>query len=417
MKKTFRAITLVLILCLGHNGITQAQDFAKGADISWLTEMEATGKKFYNSEGVQTECMTLLKSLDMNAVRLRVWVNPTDGWCNAADLLVKARRASNLGMRIMIDFHYSDSWADPSKQTKPAAWTTYDLNGLKTAVANHTRDVLTLLKNNQIAVEWVQVGNETGNGMLWETGKASVSMSNYAALTTAGYDAVKEVYPNAKVIVHIHNGYDNNLFRWIFDGLKNNGGKWDIIGMSLYPSWYTVKNDWQSANNACLANMNDMVTRYNKEVMIVECGMSWDMAATAKSFLTDLISKTKQVKNGMGTGVFYWEPQSYGNWKGYTLGAFDNSGRPTVALDAFRNITETLQLKAETFNIHYNKTAAEISFDERFRKVSVISAAGKIVLTAENTDSIATRQLSPGTYIVNALAYSGKESKAKVLLY
>jgi ABC-type oligopeptide transport system ATPase subunit len=90
---------------------------------------------------------------------------------------------------------------------------------------------------------------------------------------------------------------------------------------------------------------------------------------------------------------------------------------PTVALDVFRNITETLQLKAETFNIHYNKTAAEISFDERFRKVSVISAAGKIVLTAENTDSIATRQLSPGTYIVNALAYSGKESKAKVLLY
>jgi arabinogalactan endo-1,4-beta-galactosidase len=100
--------------------------------------------------------------------------------------------------------------------------------------------------------------------MLWETGKASVSMANYAALNNAGYDAVKEVFPTAKVIVHLHNGYDNAMFRWIFDGLKNNGGKWDVIGMSLYPSWYKTANDWQNANKDCLANMNDMVTFYDK---------------------------------------------------------------------------------------------------------------------------------------------------------
>jgi arabinogalactan endo-1,4-beta-galactosidase len=207
----------VLILCLGHNGITQAQYFAKGADISWLTEMEAAGKKFYNSEGVQTECMALLKSLDMNAVRLRVWVNPTDGWCNAADLLVKARRASNLGMRIMIDFHYSDSWADPSKQTKPAAWTTYDLNGLKTAVANHTRDVLTLLKNNQIAVEWVQVGNETGNGMLWDNRQSSVSMSTYAALLLPDTMPVKRSLSECQSIVHHPQRITTTIFSLDFD--------------------------------------------------------------------------------------------------------------------------------------------------------------------------------------------------------
>ena len=306
--------------------------FSKGADVSWVTQMESSGKKFYNSAGTETECMTLLKSLGMNSIRLRVWVNPTDGWCNTADLLVKALRAKNLGMRIMIDFHYSDTWADPSKQTKPAAWTSLSFTDLKTAVSTHTTDVLTTLKNNGITPQWVQVGNETGNGMLWEDGKASTNMANYAALNNAGYDAVKAVFPTAKVIVHIQNGNDNSLFRWIFDGLKNNGGKWDVIGMSLYPS----TSDWSTYNTQCLANMNDMVSRYSKEVMIVECGMSWDSPTVCKSFLTDLIAKTKTVTNGKGLGVFYWEPESYGNWNNYTLGAFDNTGKPTAAMDAFK---------------------------------------------------------------------------------
>ena len=306
--------------------------FCKGADVSWVTQMESSGKKFYNSAGTETECMTLLKSLGMNSIRLRVWVNPTDGWCNTADLLVKALRAKNLGMRIMIDFHYSDIWADPSKQTKPAAWTSLSFTDLKTAVSTHTTDVLTTLKNNGITPQWVQVGNETGNGMLWEDGKASTNMANYAALNNAGYDAVKAVFPTAKVIVHIQNGNDNSLFRWIFDGLKNNGGKWDVIGMSLYPS----TSDWSTYNTQCLANMNDMVSRYSKEVMIVECGMSWDSPTVCKSFLTDLIAKTKTVTNGKGLGVFYWEPESYGNWNNYTLGAFDNTGKPTAAMDAFK---------------------------------------------------------------------------------
>ena len=306
--------------------------FCKGADVSWVTQMESSGKKFYNSTGTETECMTLLKSLGMNSIRLRVWVNPTDGWCNTADLLVKALRAKNLGMRIMIDFHYSDTWADPSKQTKPAAWPSLSFTDLKTAVSTHTTDVLTTLKNNGITPQWVQVGNETGNGMLWEDGKASTNMANYAALNNAGYDAVKAVFPTAKVIVHIQNGNDNSLFRWIFDGLKNNGGKWDVIGMSLYPS----TSDWSTYNTQCLANMNDMVSRYSKEVMIVECGMSWDSPTVCKSFLTDLIAKTKTVTNGKGLGVFYWEPESYGNWNNYTLGAFDNTGKPTAAMDAFK---------------------------------------------------------------------------------
>jgi arabinogalactan endo-1,4-beta-galactosidase len=305
--------------------------FAKGADVSWLTQMEAAGRKFYNSAGTEQESMLILKNLGMNTIRLRVWVNPAGGWNNKADVLTKALRAKNLGLRIMIDFHYSDSWADPGQQTKPAAWTSQDFATLKTSLASHTTDVLNELKNNGVTPEWVQVGNETNDGLLWPDGKASTSMSNFAQLVNAGYDAVKSVFASTKVIVHLSNGYDNNLFRWLFDGLKNNGGKWDVIGMSLYPN----STNWSTLNSQCLANMNDMVARYNKEVMIVEVGMSWDQADACYAFLTDLIAKTKLVSGDKGLGVLYWEPESYNNWQGYTLGAFDNSGKPTVALNAF----------------------------------------------------------------------------------
>lgn len=305
--------------------------FAKGADVSWITEMESNGIKFYNSNGVQQDIFQILKNLGMNTIRLRVWVNPTNGWNNTADVVAKAMRAKSLGMRLLIDFHYSDTWADPGNQTKPAAWAAQDFTTLKTSVYNHTFSVLATLKNEGIIPEWVQVGNETNNGMLWPDGKASASMNNFTQLVNAGYDAVKAIDTSIKVIVHISNGYDNNLFRWIFDGLKNNGGKWDVIGMSMYPS---VSN-WSTLNGQCLSNMNDMVARYNKEVMIVEAGMSWDQPSAAYSFLSDLIAKTKSVTGNKGLGVLYWEPEAYNNWQGYTLGAFDNSGKPTAALNAF----------------------------------------------------------------------------------
>jgi arabinogalactan endo-1,4-beta-galactosidase len=305
--------------------------FAKGADVSWLTEMENDGVLFYDANGKATECMALLKSLGMNSIRLRVWVNPADGWCNKTDLLVKAKRAKDMGMRILIDFHYSDTWADPAHQTKPAAWENLSFDDLCTAVSDHTTQILTALKSWNIAPEWVQVGNETGNGMLWEDGRASTNMAQYTALSNAGYDAVKAVFPDAKVVVHLHNGHDNGLYRWLFDGLKRNNGKWDVIGMSLYPE----TDKWQEYNNNCIANIKDMISRYGSEVMICEVGMPWDEAITSKMFLTDLITQTKAIDGGKCLGLFYWEPEAY-NWKSYGLGAFDLSGKPTVALDAFK---------------------------------------------------------------------------------
>lgn len=338
----FPALMVFFICCnkaSGNNNTTPpAKDtvaFAKGADVGWLSEMESGGIKFYDNSGNQKDCIELLKSKGINSIRLRVWVNPTDGWCNASDVVKQAVRAKKMGMRIMIDFHYSDWWADPGKQNKPVAWKDLNLADLTAAVAAHTKDVLQQLKTAGVAPEWVQVGNETNDGMLWETGRASASMSNFAQLINAGYDGVKAIFPSAKVIVHLANGWDNSLFRWMFDGLKSNGAKYDVIGMSLYPTW--AGTSWSTANQNCLANMNDMVSRYGKEIMIVEVGMSWDNAAECKSFLTDIIAKTRSLPGKKGLGVFYWEPQCYNNWKDYKLGAFDNSGKPTVAMDAFKD--------------------------------------------------------------------------------
>jgi arabinogalactan endo-1,4-beta-galactosidase len=309
-----------------------SSSFVKGADISWVTQMESSGIKFYDKNGAQQDLFALMKSMGMNAIRLRAWVNPSDGWCNTADVLAKAKRAQSAGMKILIDFHYADSWADPGKQPKPAAWVPLDFSTLVTTLHDYTVSTMTNLKTNGITPDWVQVGNETDDGMLWEDGRASTHMANYAALVEAGYQAVKSVSSTTKVIVHLSNGFDNAHFEWLFDGLKSNGAQWDIIGMSLYPS---ITN-YSTYDAQCLANINDMVSRYNTPVMICEVGMEADQPSITRDFLTDIITKTNSVANGNGLGVFYWEPEAY-NWQGYGLGAFDSTGKPTIALDAFGN--------------------------------------------------------------------------------
>ena len=316
---------------------TPASTFAKGADISWLPQMEANGYKFYNKYGVQQDCLQILKDYGINSVRIRTWVNPsTDKWnghCSTGETVALAKRAKNFGLKIMIDFHYSDSWADPGKQTKPAAWMNLDFNGLMKTTYDYTYDVMNQLKNNGVLPEWVQVGNETNNGMLWEDGKASNNMKNFAWLVNCGYDAVKAVSSKTKVIVHLSNGFNNTLFRWMFDGLNSNGAKYDVIGMSLYPE----KDNYSALSSQCLINMNDMLSRYNKEIMICEIGMQYDYASESNAFIADMIKKTKSLPNDKGLGVFYWEPESYPGMNGYNKGCWNSDGKPTIALEGFLN--------------------------------------------------------------------------------
>jgi len=330
-KKSFLrwAASGLIAACAALTPLVQAADFANGADVSWVDQEEAAGYSFYNSSGVKTDPFVLLKNLNVNAIRLRVWVNPSGGWNDAADTLYKAKRAKAQGQRIMIDFHYSDSWADPGQQTKPAAWSSHSLSQLNTDVYSHTHDVLNYLKTNGITVEWVQVGNEINSGMLWPEGSTS-NFSQLSSLINSGYNAVKAVYPSALVVLHLANGYDNAVFRWFFDGVKNGGAKWDVIGMSHYPT----ASNWANRNISIANNMKDMVARYAKPVVVAEVGMDWQQAAATKSMLGDLLTRTKAL-GSKGLGVFYWEPQAYPGWQNYTFGALDGSGRFTVALDPF----------------------------------------------------------------------------------
>ncbi|WP_036878187.1 glycoside hydrolase family 53 protein [Xylanibacter oryzae] len=317
--------------------------FARGADVSWLTQMEKSGKKFYNANGKEMDCMEILRGLGVNAIRLRVWVNPADGWSGKQDVLAKAIRANNLGMRILIDFHYSDSWADPGQQIKPAAWTGMTIDQLKKALADHTTDILSALKDKGITPEWIQIGNEVRSGMLWDT-DASISgatydvtkdnvnyktnIDNFAAFISAGSAAARAVFPSSKIVVHIDKGDDASTSDWIAGILKDHNVDYDVFALSLYPD-----ADWTNAVTSCVANLKAINTKYGKDVMISEVGMNVDQPDVAKACLTSLMTQTKALSYCLG--VFYWEPECYGSWNGYGKGAFDDTGKPTVAMDAF----------------------------------------------------------------------------------
>lgn len=304
----------------------------KGADISWLSEMEHDGISFYYPDGRKGDCMEILKSLGINTFRFRLWVNPEENWNSTADVTAKAARAKALGMHIMLSLHYSDSWADPGQQTVPAAWKGLDLAALEQRVKDYTRSVMISLKEAGITPEWVQIGNETGNGMLWPYGKADSNPAGYVRLNNAGYEGLKEVFPDATAIVHVQNAQDKYLAVWLMDILKNGGGKFDAIGLSLYPE----PGNWQTMLADAEANMKNLVSRYGCPVALCEVGMGNSYVSQCRSFLDGCIALQTKLPDGKYLGVLYWEPEVYNDWKGYRLGAFTSAGRPSAALDAFK---------------------------------------------------------------------------------
>ena len=238
--------------------------FAKGADVGWLHQMEATGYKFYNTDGEEEDCLKILKDHGINSIRLRAWVNPSDdpasGHCSTDEVVEMALRAKAMGFRLMIDLHYSDSWADPEKQKKPAAWENHSFDELVSDVYDYTLEVMNALKVKDITPEWVQVGNEIPNGMLWPEG-SNENFEQLSKLLNSGYDAVKAVFKNAKVIIHLDQGDDRNRFISFFDKHKANGGKYDVIGVSYYPYW--VKKDYTETIDNLINNLNEFIKRYD----------------------------------------------------------------------------------------------------------------------------------------------------------
>lgn len=346
---------LLLVSCSSSNIPDPVRgSFATGCDISWLTEQEHDGVLFYDLNGHKSECIRLLATNGMNSVRLRVWVNHETGWCNKEDVVVKAKRAKALKQRIMIDFHYSDFFADPGKQNTPQAWTTYNVDEMCQAIKEHTTDVLETLQKSGVEPEWVQVGNETRNGMLWPSGQlwddngdTPKGWENYAAYTTAGYEAIKSVFPNAIVIVHIDNAYQNN--NWFFRKLKSLGGQFDMIGLSHYPMMkaWSGKN-WDEMNKLAAQNLKLLADEFKCKVMICEVGTLSDDEANALKAMEDFASKMYATDSC--AGIFYWEPQVYNNWRpaeyielgwgSYNMGAFTDEGQPNQALLKMLNINQ-----------------------------------------------------------------------------
>lgn len=337
MHKTLRlkvaALAASLSLCL--SSVAQdAEPFWLGADISGTTELEARGGKLYNAKGELRENTALMYELGLNAIRLRVWVNPEGGFCSPADVLIMAKRAKYYGLPVMIDFHYSDWWADPAHQTVPATWQYLNQYELKEVLRNHTRNTLKMLRDADVDVRWVQVGNETSNGFIWPKAKASENMQAYAELTQVGYDAVKEVYPQAQVIIHLDGGSDPTHCDFILGGLQEYNTKWDVIGLSVYPYWDhkagTTETDQETLDKFS-ANIVYLAKKYGKDVIVVETGVEAARPAEGKKLLADIIHYAKDKTEGHCHGVFYWAPEAEG---GYALGASHN-GHITEIMEAF----------------------------------------------------------------------------------
>jgi arabinogalactan endo-1,4-beta-galactosidase len=201
-------------------------------------------------------------------------------------------------------------------------------------VYKHTFDVLMALKSAGVTPEWVQIGNEIPGGMLWPEG-STTNFSQLAQLLNKGYDATKAVNPAIKVIVHVDQGNNNARFRWFFDNAKANNVKYDVIGLSYYPYW--IKSDYSTTILDLGNNLKDMVSRYGKEVMVVEVGGDYTLVQNTKDMLNAVIKAVKSIPNNQGLGVIYWEPEGEKSWSGYQLSAWQSGGKPSAALDAFKD--------------------------------------------------------------------------------
>lgn len=247
--------------------------FIKGMDLSTLPEVERCGGRFYD-HGAQGDAVDILKGYGMNMVRLRLWNDPYSedgapygaGGCDLETVLSLAGRVKEKGLSWLLDFHYSDFWADPGKQILPKKWRRLNVEGLERAVYDYTAEALLRCERQGVSPCIAAVGNELTNGLLWPYGKVP-EYGNIARFVSAGIRAVRDVNPDISVMIHLDNGGNNELYRRWFDHyLENRGEDFDYIGLSYYPFWH--------GSLALLeANMRDLAIRYGKEMIVAEVSM------------------------------------------------------------------------------------------------------------------------------------------------
>lgn len=360
-------------------------DFIMGADVSMLGEIEKYGGKFYD-QGVEGNALEIMKNHGVNWIRLRIWNDPTDlignplggGNNDLARTVELATKAKSLGLKFLLDFHYSDWWADPGKQNMPKAWKGLDSDQLNQAVYDYTTEVMQALADANAMPHIVQIGNEVNSGMMWPAGKTWSEGSEvvggfdgFAALLSQGAKAIRDNDPNKddpqkkiKIAIHLADGGNNDLYHTVFDELTERNVDFDIIGLSYYSFWHGPLDRFT-------ANMNDVSERYQKEILVLEAAYPYttedadghgnlvgggvlDLGgykATVQGQATairDIIEAVHNVPNGRGLGVFYWEPEwiavngagwaaGQGNaWE--NLAMFDFKGNALPSLDVFNAV-------------------------------------------------------------------------------
>jgi len=289
-----------------------------GADISFLPELEAKGTRF-SDNGKEKDAIRLLKDHGFNYIRLRIFVNPADkkgyspgkGFCGLDYTLGMAKRIREAGMKLLLDFHYSDYWADPQQQNRPAAWSGLDLKTLEDSVKTYTTRVLLALKHQGTMPAMVQVGNEINHGMLWPNGHIG-NPDQLAGLLKAGISGVEAVDPAMPVMIHLALGGQNQEAVFWLDNMIARGVRFDIIGLSYYPRWHGTLADLK-------ANLSALRKRYNKPLAVAEY-------SDFKREVHDIIFS---LPDGMGKGACIWEPLN--SWSGL----FDKNGATTQGIKVY----------------------------------------------------------------------------------
>ena len=313
--------------------------FVKGMDLSTLLELERCGAKYYDN-GEERDLLAIMKSYDVDTIRIRLWNDPWSetgesygaGENDLKTSLEIAKRVTAAGFGVLLNFHYSDFWADPGKQIKPKAWADYGVKELEQAVYDYTLESMRTFLDAGVNITMVQVGNELSNGLLWPEGKVP-NYDNIATFVNAGIRAVRKADAAIPVMIHLDNGGNNALYREWFDNFTKRGEDFEIIGLSYYPFWH---GSLQMLND----NMNDIAERYGKDLVIAEVSMGYTMEdyknyeklsdeerkgyATRPAlvekieypmtkqgqydFMEDFLNRISHIKGGKGKGFFYWEP-------------------------------------------------------------------------------------------------------------
>ena len=313
--------------------------FVKGMDLSTLLELERCGAKYYDN-GEERDLLAIMKSYDVDTIRIRLWNDPWSetgesygaGENDLKTSLEIAKRVTAAGFGVLLNFHYSDFWADPGKQIKPKAWADYGVKELEQAVYDYTLESMRTFLDAGVNITMVQVGNELSNGLLWPEGKVP-NYDNIATFVNAGIRAVRKADAAIPVMIHLDNGGNNALYREWFDNFTKRWEDFEIIGLSYYPFWH---GSLQMLND----NMNDIAERYGKDLVIAEVSMGYTMEdyknyeklsdeerkgyATRPAlvekieypmtkqgqydFMEDFLNRISHIKGGKGKGFFYWEP-------------------------------------------------------------------------------------------------------------